>query len=75
MGVFRLLAAAVRKLLHGIAFVGNNVLLLATYIVLGVLYSPARLFDPLRKRLGRDETYWVERRPVADDLDRHYHPF
>ena len=75
MTVVRLIAGGVRKLIDGIALVGNNVMLLATYIVLGVIYAPGRLLDPLHKRLGRDETYWAERRAVSDDIDRHYHQF
>ena len=63
------------KLLSGIAVVGNNVLLLVTYTVLGLLYLPTRLLDPLKERLGRHESYWMARRPVADDIARHYHPF
>ena len=75
MVLVRLVTGGVRKLLHGISLVGNNVLLLATYTVLGILYTPTRIFDPLHERLGRADTYWLDRRPVPDDIDRHYHQF
>jgi hypothetical protein len=44
------------------------------YFVIIPFFTPLKLKDPLRKKLG-ETSYWEPHKPVSHDLERYTHPF
>ncbi|MBI1851151.1 MAG: hypothetical protein HYR85_12480 [Planctomycetes bacterium] len=59
---------------HPVGKVQTIILLSVLFFVILPFFSPIRFKDPLRKRLG-GPSFWIKRKPVVLDLERHHFPF
>lgn len=63
-----------KKVAHAMGVFNTYLLLSVLYFLFIPFFSLVRFSDPLSKRLGA-ASYWRDRKPVPDTLERHRRPF